>query len=66
MPGEVAGRAHLPRHDPAAHRYTVRFHTHRGKRYGVCNCKAGSNDMFCYHLIPAAIADTAVQHMRAS
>ena len=50
---------------PQGHRYVVRFETHEGARYGRCNCKAGAADMFCYHLIGAAIADTAVQHVRA-
>ena len=50
---------------PQAHRYTVRFHMHDGQRYGVCNCKAGAANMMCYHLVPAAIADTAIQSVRA-
>jgi hypothetical protein len=49
---------------PQAHRYTVRFHMHDGQRYGVCNCKAGSNNQFCYHLIGAALTDNAIQNMR--
>ncbi len=49
---------------PQAHKYTVRFQMHRGERYGVCNCKAGAANVFCYHLIPAALTDTAIQNMR--
>jgi hypothetical protein len=49
---------------PQGHRYTVRFHMHDGQRYSVCNCKAGSANMFCYHLIPAALTDAAVQSVR--
>lgn len=49
---------------PQAHKYTVRLQMHRGERYGVCNCKAGAANVFCYHLIPAALTDTAVQSMR--
>jgi hypothetical protein len=60
----LMGRSYLVT-TPQGHRYTVRFHMHDGQRYGVCNCKAGAANMFCYHLVGAAIADTAVQHMRA-
>ena len=50
---------------PQSHHYIVRFETFEGKRFGRCNCKAGINDMFCYHLVPAALTDNAIQHMRA-
>lgn len=49
---------------PAGHRYTVRFETVAGQRFGRCNCKAGTARMACYHLIPAAIVDTAISRMR--
>lgn len=49
---------------PQGHRYTVRFHMHDGQRYGICNCKAGAANMMCYHLIPAALTDNAVQNVR--
>jgi hypothetical protein len=42
------------------HRYTVRFEMHDGIRFGICNCAAGSHDVFCYHLIPSALVDTAL------
>lgn len=38
---------------------------HQGERYGVCNCKAGAANVFCYHLITAALTDTAIQSMSA-
>jgi hypothetical protein len=50
---------------PQNHKYVVRFETVEGKRYGRCTCKAGSVNQACYHLIGAAITDTAAQHMRA-
>ena len=50
---------------PQSHKYTVRFHMHQGERYGVCNCKAGSANVMCYHLIPAALTDNGIQFMRA-
>lgn len=59
----LMGRSYLVT-TPRGHRYTVRFHVHDGQRYGVCNCKAGAANMFCYHLIPAALTDTAVQNVR--
>jgi hypothetical protein len=59
----VGGRAVLVV-TPQNHKYTVRFHVHDGQRYGVCNCKAGAANVACYHLIPAALLDTAVQNMR--
>lgn len=45
---------------PRMHRYTVRFVMTGGVRYGICNCAAGSHNVFCYHLIPAALLDTAL------
>ena len=50
---------------PQGHRYTVRFSDHDGQRYGRCNCKAGASRQACYHLIPAALVDTAISNMRA-
>ncbi len=50
---------------PQEHRYTVRFETFDGQRYGVCNCKAGARELACYHLPKAALVDNAVQNMRA-
>lgn len=49
---------------PQQHRYTVRFQTFDGQRYGVCNCKAGAANMPCYHLPKAALVDTAIMNMR--
>lgn len=48
---------------PQNHKYTVRFEERGGQRYGICNCKAGAANVACYHLIPAAILDTAIQSM---
>jgi hypothetical protein len=59
----LTGRAYLVT-TPENHRYTVRFREHDGERYGVCNCKAGARNLACFHLVPAAILDTAVQSMR--
>ena len=50
---------------PQQHRYTVRFAAYEGARYGRCNCQAGSARVPCYHLIPAALVDTALKVMRA-
>ena len=50
---------------PQLHRYTVRFEEYEGEKYGRCNCKAGAAHMPCYHLIPAALVDTALSKMRA-
>ncbi len=50
---------------PQAHKYTVRFESIDGQRYGRCNCKAGAANMACYHLPKAAMVDTAIQNMRA-
>jgi hypothetical protein len=49
---------------PQGHRYTVRFRTFDGERFGLCNCKAGAARMACYHLAKAAAVDTAIQRMR--
>jgi len=49
---------------PQAHRYTVRFETRGGQRYGFCNCKAGASGMACYHLPKAALVDTGISAMR--
>lgn len=51
--------------NPKGRTYKVTFHMHEGQRYGYCNCAAGSRNVPCYHLIPAAIVDTAIQNMRA-
>ncbi len=50
---------------PQVHKYTVRFESIDGQRYGRCNCKAGAANMPCYHLTKAAMVDTAIQNMRA-
>ncbi len=50
---------------PEAHRYTVRFEEVDGQRFGRCNCKAGAARMACFHLIPAALVDTAIRRMAA-
>lgn len=50
---------------PQHHRYTVRFEMREGLRYGLCNCKAGSAGMACYHLPKAALVDTGLENMRA-
>ena len=49
---------------PKGHTYTVHFHIHDGLRYGYCNCRAASFNKVCFHLVPAAITDTAIQKMR--
>jgi hypothetical protein len=50
---------------PQNHRYTVRFYTLDGQRYGYCNCAAGTRNVPCYHVPKAALVDTAIQNMRA-
>lgn len=49
---------------PERHKYVVRFETRDGLRYGRCTCKAGSANMACYHLVGAALQDTAAEFMR--
>ena len=51
---------------PQQHRSTVRFAEYEGARYGRCNCKAGSARVPCYHLIPAALVDTALKAMHTN
>lgn len=60
----LGGRAYLVV-TPQGHRYTVRFETIEGQRYGRCNCKAGSAQVACYHLPKAALVDTGIERMRA-
>jgi hypothetical protein len=50
---------------PQKHRYTVRFETRDGARYGRCNCKAGIAGLACYHLPKAALVDTGILSMGA-
>ena len=50
---------------PQSHKYTVRFETRDGLRYGRCNCKAGAANVPCYHLPKAGMVDTAIQNMRS-
>jgi hypothetical protein len=50
---------------PQGRRYTVRFETIEGQRYGRCNCKAGAARMACYHLPKAALVDTGIERMKA-
>ena len=34
-------------------RYEVHFYLRGGRRYGHCNCKAGTNNIACKHLVAA-------------
>ncbi len=45
---------------PRGHRYTVRCEVRDGERYALCNCAAGTAGQPCYHIIGAAILDTAI------
>lgn len=45
---------------PDGHLYIVRMRMHEGLRYAFCNCVAGSNSNACYHIIGAAIIDSAL------
>lgn len=40
------------------HRYTVHLWEIDGERYAKCNCRAGSQEMTCRHIIRAAEADS--------
>jgi hypothetical protein len=45
---------------PLNRRYTVRFEVRDGQRFALCNCAAGTKNRECYHIIGAAILDTAL------
>lgn len=46
---------------PQQHRYVVSIEIRRDRlRYASCNCAAGTRDLACYHLVPAALLDTAI------
>lgn len=34
--------------------YLVNFYIQQGRRFAVCNCRAGQNDMACKHVAAAA------------
>lgn len=42
------------------HKYTVRFTEIEGERFGKCNCKAGVAQLACWHIVKAALADSAL------
>jgi hypothetical protein len=44
--------------------YTVRFAIADGMKLAECSCKAGQNNMVCYHVASAAAVNIAVQSMR--
>jgi hypothetical protein len=46
--------------NPRGHRYTVRMELRDGQRYAICNCAAGTANQPCYHIIGAALLDTAI------
>ncbi len=45
---------------PDKHKYIVKMRIHEGLRYAFCNCAAGSSGNACYHIIGAAIIDSAL------
>lgn len=40
--------------------YTVEFFVRGGRRFGHCNCKAGTNNIACKHLAAAAALNTCL------
>jgi uncharacterized Zn finger protein len=49
-----ASRRYLVTNRERGTQYTVEFFVRGGRRFGHCNCKAGTNNIACKHLVAAA------------
>jgi hypothetical protein len=45
--------------------YHVEFDVKEGRKYGSCDCKAGQNGRYCYHLAGAAAVHLAIAKARS-
>jgi hypothetical protein len=57
-------RTYLVTSPNSGNQYTVSFQITNGQKFAQCSCKAGQNDMACFHVAAAAAVQIAVASMR--
>ena len=57
-------RCYLVTSPNSGNQYTVKFQITNGQKFAQCSCKAGQNDMACFHVAAAAAVNIGVASMR--